>query len=238
MKDTFQFNLGLVPEHLGRCDTLPAAKGSASQLHGIELFMANAVAFIENLLTFEKGSKALLQEGFGENREMRTKFRVRDLNNSRRMQNDIVVDEDEPLDILYSMRTGQLIPDFPKNLRALDALPAQCMDAILIELEHSVEGRLLDRRRRLDHALDHSLALAAEHVRRCSTLPAVDIEPLANQLAPAKLSASRAKFGRAKGKTGRVCTAPSHVFGGEGQAMIYLPLGQSLAEPRARLRPS
>ncbi|KAG6280840.1 hypothetical protein E4U46_000475 [Claviceps purpurea] len=153
MKDTFQFNLGLVPEHLGRCDTLPAAKGSASQLHGIELFMANAVAFIENLLTFEKRSKALLQEGFGENREMRTKLRVRDLNNSRRMQNDIVVDEDEPLDILYSMRTGQLIPDFPKNLRALDALPAQCVDAILIELEHSVEGRLLDRRRRLDHAL-------------------------------------------------------------------------------------
>ncbi|KAG6236714.1 hypothetical protein E4U25_003414 [Claviceps purpurea] len=150
MKDTFQFNLGLVPEHLGRCDTLPAAKGSASQLHGIELFMANAVAFIENLLTFEKRSKALLQEGFG---EMRTKLQVRDLNNSRRMQNDIVVDEDEPLDILYSMRTGQLIPDFPKNLRALDALPAQCVDAILIELEHSVEGRLLDRRRRLDHAL-------------------------------------------------------------------------------------
>ncbi|KAG6236803.1 hypothetical protein E4U24_007659 [Claviceps purpurea] len=150
MKDTFQFNLGLVPEHLGRCDTLPAAKGSASQLHGIELFMANAVAFIENLLAFEKRSKALLPEGFG---EMRTKLRVRDLNNSRRMQNDIVVDEDEPLDILYSMRTGQLIPDFPKNLRALDALPAQCVDAILIELEHSVEGRLLDRRRRLDHAL-------------------------------------------------------------------------------------
>ncbi|KAG6057443.1 hypothetical protein E4U17_001327 [Claviceps sp. LM77 group G4] len=159
MKDTLpQPYLGFVPEnlpvtaeHLGQCDTFPTAKG-ASQLHGMALFMANAAAFIEHSFGFEKRSKAmqLLQGGFA---EMCTEFRVTDLNSSRRMQNSIVVDEDKPLEALYSMRTGRLIPDFPKNLRALDALPAQCVDAILIELEHSVEGRLPDRRRRLDHAL-------------------------------------------------------------------------------------
>ncbi|KAG6129639.1 hypothetical protein E4U28_007734 [Claviceps purpurea] len=154
-----QPDLGLVPvakdltvtaEHLGRCDTLPAAKGSASQLHGMDLFRANAAALIEQSLGFEKRFKALLRERFA---EMYTKLRVIDLNSIGRMQNSIVVDEDKPLDILYSMRTGQLIPDFPKNLRALDALPEQCVDAILIELQHSVQGRLPDRRRRLDHAL-------------------------------------------------------------------------------------
>ncbi|KAG6089750.1 hypothetical protein E4U15_001567 [Claviceps sp. LM218 group G6] len=123
MKHTLpQPNFGLVPEHLGRCDTFPDAKGSASQLHGMDLFMANAAAFIERTLAFDKRTKALFQEGFG---ETRTKLRVTDLNSSRRMQNSMVVYDDTPLDILYSMRTGQLIPDFPKNLRALDALPGE-----------------------------------------------------------------------------------------------------------------
>lgn len=49
----------------------------------------------------------------------------RDLNSGRRTQNGIVVDEDKPLNALYSIRTGQLIPDFPKNLRALDELPGE-----------------------------------------------------------------------------------------------------------------
>ncbi|KAG6038899.1 hypothetical protein E4U19_007945 [Claviceps sp. Clav32 group G5] len=130
MKDTLpQPNLGLVPEdltvtaeHLDQYDTFPAAKGTASHLHGIALFMANAAAFIEHSLTFEKISKSMLQGGFA---EMRTEFRVTDLNSSKRMQNSIVVDEDKPLEVLYSMRTGRLIPDFPKNLRALDALPGE-----------------------------------------------------------------------------------------------------------------
>ncbi|KAG6236801.1 hypothetical protein E4U24_007657 [Claviceps purpurea] len=129
-----QPNLGLVPvskdltvtaEHVGRCDTLPAAKGSGSRVRGMDLFMANAAAYIENSLSFEKRFKAMIQEGFA---EINTTLRVINLNNSRRIQNDTVVDEDEPLDILYSMRTGQLIPDFPKNLRALDALPASRVD--------------------------------------------------------------------------------------------------------------
>ncbi|KAG6049881.1 hypothetical protein E4U39_005355 [Claviceps sp. Clav50 group G5] len=76
-------------EHLDQCDTFPAAKGTASQLHGMALFMANAAAFIEHSLTFEKISKAMLQGGFA---EMRTEFRVTDLNSSRRMQNSIVVE--------------------------------------------------------------------------------------------------------------------------------------------------
>ncbi|KAG5989494.1 hypothetical protein E4U52_005533 [Claviceps spartinae] len=123
MKDTLpQPNFGLVPEHLGRCDTFPDAKGSASQLHGMDLFMANAAAFIERTLAFDKRTKALFQEGFG---ETRTKLRVTDLNSGRRTQNGFVVDEDKPLNALYSIRTGQLIPDFPKNLRALDELPGE-----------------------------------------------------------------------------------------------------------------
>ncbi|KAG5945618.1 hypothetical protein E4U59_005484 [Claviceps monticola] len=129
MNGTFQPNFGLVPEYLtvttehwGRCNSLPAAKGSASQLHGMDLFMANAAAFIENVLAFEKRSKAFRQEEFG---EMHTKLRATDLNNSRQVQNSMIVDEDKPLEALYSMRTGQLIPDFPKTLRALDALPGE-----------------------------------------------------------------------------------------------------------------
>lgn len=38
------------------------------------------------------------------------------------MQNGKVVHEGEPLEPLYSLRTGQLIPDFPEDLQALDAL--------------------------------------------------------------------------------------------------------------------
>lgn len=49
----------------------------------------------------------------------------RDLNCGRCMHNGNVVDEDEQLEALYSMRTGRLIPDFPKNLKALDSLPGE-----------------------------------------------------------------------------------------------------------------
>ncbi|KAG6123171.1 hypothetical protein E4U13_000412 [Claviceps humidiphila] len=135
MKDILpQPNLGLVPvakeskdltvtpEHLGRCDTLPAAKGSARQMRDMDLFTAGVAAIIERTYELEKTFKALLEEGFA---EMRTKLRVIDLNKSSRMQNGMVVDDDAPLDTLYNMRTGQLIPDFPKNLRALDALPGE-----------------------------------------------------------------------------------------------------------------
>ncbi|KAG6099203.1 hypothetical protein E4U30_006990 [Claviceps sp. LM220 group G6] len=134
MKDILpQPNLGLVPvakdltvtaEHLGggRCDTLPAAKGSARHMRDMDLFTAGVAAIIERTYELEKTFKALLEEGFA---EMRTKLRVIDLNNSSRMQNGMVVDDDTPLDTLYNMRTGQLIPDFPKNLRALDALPGE-----------------------------------------------------------------------------------------------------------------
>ncbi|KAG6108091.1 hypothetical protein E4U14_003864 [Claviceps sp. LM454 group G7] len=123
MKDILpQPNLGLVPvakdltvtaEHLGggRCDTLPAAKGSARHMRDMDLFTAGVAAIIERTYELEKTFKALLEEG--------------DLNNSSRMQNGMVVDDDTPLDTLYNMRTGQLIPDFPKNLRALDALPGE-----------------------------------------------------------------------------------------------------------------
>ncbi|KAG6123168.1 hypothetical protein E4U13_000409 [Claviceps humidiphila] len=152
MKDILpQPNLGLVPvvkdltvtaEHLGRCDTLPAAKGSASRVRGMDLFMATAAAYIENSLAFEKRFKAMLQK---EVSDFCTTLRVIELNNNRRMHNGVVVDEDKPLEILYSMRTGQLIPDFPKNLRALDALPEQCVDAILIELEQC--GHVICNRR-------------------------------------------------------------------------------------------
>ncbi|KAG5964077.1 hypothetical protein E4U56_002476 [Claviceps arundinis] len=138
MKDILpQPNLGLVPvakeskdltvtpEHLGRCDTLatlPAAKGSARQMRDMDLFTAGVAAIIERTYELEKTFKALLEEGFA---EMRTKLRVIDLNKSSRMQNGVVVDDDTPLDTLYNMRTGQLISDFPKNLRALDALPGE-----------------------------------------------------------------------------------------------------------------
>ncbi|CCE28022.1 uncharacterized protein CPUR_01496 [Claviceps purpurea 20.1] len=160
-----QPDLGLVPvakdltvtaEHLGRCDTLPAAKGSGSRVRGMDSLMANMATFLKNSVAFEARFKALLQEEFA---KTGTKIRVLDLNCGRCMYNGNVVDEDEPLEALYSMRTGQLIPDFPKNLRALDALPAQCVDALLIELDYSVVGRLQDRRRRLDYAL---LALGQE----------------------------------------------------------------------------
>ncbi|KAG6068007.1 hypothetical protein E4U32_002167 [Claviceps aff. humidiphila group G2b] len=120
-----QPNLGLVPvakdltvtaEHLGRCDTLPAAKGSASRVRGMDLFMATAAAYIESSLAFEERFKAMLQK---EVSDFCTTLRVIELNNNRRLHNGIVVDEDKPLG------TGQLIPDFPKNLRALDALPGE-----------------------------------------------------------------------------------------------------------------
>ncbi|KAG6286147.1 hypothetical protein E4U46_005166 [Claviceps purpurea] len=78
--------------------------------------------FLKNSVAFEARFKALLQEEFA---KTGTKIRVLDLNCGRCMYNGNVVDEDEPLEALYSMRTGQLIPDFPKNLRALDALPGE-----------------------------------------------------------------------------------------------------------------
>ncbi|KAG6123170.1 hypothetical protein E4U13_000411 [Claviceps humidiphila] len=132
MKDILpQSNLGLVPvtkdltvtaEHLGRCDTLPAAKGSASRVRGMDSLMANMATFLKNSVAFEDRLKALLQKGFA---ETCTKLRVIDLNCGRCMHNGNVVDEDEQLEALYSMRTGRLIPDFPKNMKALDSLPGE-----------------------------------------------------------------------------------------------------------------
>ncbi|KAG6099206.1 hypothetical protein E4U30_006993 [Claviceps sp. LM220 group G6] len=78
-------------------------------------------------------------------------------------------------------------------------------------------------------ALADSLTLATEHVRRCSILPAVDIEPLApshrRQLISQRLNVYCGKV-----------TASPHVFGGEGQVISDLPELKEGTETRVTVR--
>ncbi|KAG6083610.1 hypothetical protein E4U16_003872 [Claviceps sp. LM84 group G4] len=70
-----------------------------------------------------------------------------------RMNNSTVVHEYEQLTPLYSVLTGELLPNCPSTLRELNAVPAGDIKAVLIELgEVAVLDREGDKRRQLETA--------------------------------------------------------------------------------------
>ncbi|KAG6194843.1 hypothetical protein E4U50_000513 [Claviceps purpurea] len=133
--------LALAVEHVRRCTNLPAVD--------IEPLANQLAAMTRRQNTFELDVRGMLQREFV---IIRRRLEIFNLNTVARQKNN-VLGEAQPLVPLYSLVTGQLIPDFPETLLAIDALPAPQVNAILVELEEGIETRVTVGRKKLERAV-------------------------------------------------------------------------------------
>ncbi|KJZ69008.1 hypothetical protein HIM_11597 [Hirsutella minnesotensis 3608] len=80
------------------------------------------------------------------------KITVTNKNFTARMQNSIVIHDKVDLEPLYSVRTGEVIPDCPETLQDLLDVDSQVASDILRELDESVPRNQDVRKQRLKHA--------------------------------------------------------------------------------------
>ncbi|KAK3363911.1 hypothetical protein B0T25DRAFT_562890 [Lasiosphaeria hispida] len=126
--------------HLRRCANIPAVAGMQNVIAAIQQLGTQINARID---TLETRINARIDT-------MEMRRRASDANGIIRLENArSVSDTYRQLVPLHSMRTGEIIANFPDNLEGLDHLRGDEADAILGELGSAIPGRVEQKRRRI-----------------------------------------------------------------------------------------
>ncbi|KLU90776.1 hypothetical protein MAPG_10627 [Magnaporthiopsis poae ATCC 64411] len=82
-----------------------------------------------------------------------TRVIASDSNAIARVLNSILTRPDDTLHPLRALATNENIPDFPRTREDIDSMNADTLETMLRALDQPLGGELLEKRRRLKHAI-------------------------------------------------------------------------------------
>ncbi|RCI11097.1 hypothetical protein L249_7181 [Ophiocordyceps polyrhachis-furcata BCC 54312] len=128
-------------------------QGLRTEVQGLRTEVQGLRTEVQGLRTEVQVLRTEVRTMGGKLDQLDRKTTVINKNFTARIENSHVIHDEVKLVPLYSVVTGNLVPNFPKTLQDLDALTEQRVNFLLTQLGEEARGRPDDRRDQLEMAL-------------------------------------------------------------------------------------